>query len=236
MEHLSNASMLEASSMEPVALNIGGKMVYTTVGSLVDRSGYFTSLFSGRWSIKNQEDGSIFIDADPKVFAHILSYLRHGIFPLCYDPETGHDHKLYAEILAEAKYYQVPKLEVWLTNRCYSKAVNLMITTSRAVPWEEKIACLETFTDDETVSFEQAGVLTEPKFQCKNFLWTKHTSICNNCGGSSQDDIPTECLIGEVQMTLWRKIVRKTGVQEGWCSDSGKEFEEYWKGLVRSGA
>ncbi|KAB5576216.1 BTB/POZ protein [Coniochaeta sp. 2T2.1] len=127
-------------AVEPVVLDVGDKRFYTTIGSLTDRSGYFESLFSGRWPIPRREDGSIFVDADPKVFSRIVSYLRHGIFPLCYNPETGHDYSLYQEILAEAKYYQLPELELWLTDHCYCKADQVAVKKRRRNHSKDMIA------------------------------------------------------------------------------------------------
>ncbi|KAK0615154.1 hypothetical protein B0T17DRAFT_619960 [Bombardia bombarda] len=81
-------------STEEVVLNAGGRKYTTTVGTLVDRSEFFASLSSGRWAIPKNEDGSIFVDADPDIFEYVLRYLRRGVFPLAFNRETGHDYKL----------------------------------------------------------------------------------------------------------------------------------------------
>lgn len=36
------------------------------------------AMFSGEYDIKPQEDGSYFLDRNPKVFALVLDYLRNG--------------------------------------------------------------------------------------------------------------------------------------------------------------
>ena len=52
-----------------VKLDIGGKRFATSVSNLTNgKSGYFTAMFSGRWNVKKEDDGTVFIDRDPLVF------------------------------------------------------------------------------------------------------------------------------------------------------------------------
>lgn len=113
---------------EPVTLDVRGRPFFTTIGTLVQRNKYFAALLSGRWNVPKQEDGSIFIDSDPDVFAHILVYLSNGVFPLAYNPDTGHDINLYLGILTQARFYIIPELVCWLENACYRKAISLVVT------------------------------------------------------------------------------------------------------------
>lgn len=70
-------------------------------------------------------DGSIFVDADPHIFAYILGYLRRGVFPFVFDGKTGeHEIRLYINLLPKAKYFQVRMLEVWLEDELYLKCVD----------------------------------------------------------------------------------------------------------------
>ncbi len=36
------------------------------------------ALFSGRFRVDKEEDGTIFIDRDPELFRRVLAYLRDG--------------------------------------------------------------------------------------------------------------------------------------------------------------
>jgi BTB/POZ domain-containing protein KCTD9 len=84
---------------------------------------YFQALLSGRW--KAQDDGSFFIDADPRLFEHILSYLRRYTLPLFYDRRKGHDHGLYMALLGEAKYFGVEGLVRYLREKEYLQVVKV---------------------------------------------------------------------------------------------------------------
>lgn len=75
---------------------------------------------------------SYFVDADPKMFQHILRYLRRNRFPIFYG-KNGHDHDMYEALLAEARYFQIDRLVNWLESQRYLDAVNILwepITTT----------------------------------------------------------------------------------------------------------
>lgn len=64
------------SSDKRVKLNVGGQIFETSVDTLISSSVYF----SVKLSRHNYED-ELFIDRDPKIFSHILSYLRDSRYP-----------------------------------------------------------------------------------------------------------------------------------------------------------
>nr|KMM68946.1 hypothetical protein CPAG_05269 [Coccidioides posadasii RMSCC 3488] len=112
--------------MEPtkrVMLQVGDRHFPTTVGTLTQCSEYFTAMFSGRWCLDKQEDGSIFVNGNPKLFEHLLEFLLRGVFPLAYDKCKGHDYLFYTQILEEVKYFDCPLLVLWLEDGCYEKCV-----------------------------------------------------------------------------------------------------------------
>lgn len=78
----------------------------------------------GDWGDK-QPDGSYFIDSDPTVFEHVLRYLRSGVLPVFYDRSRGHDYHLYAGVLQLAQYFQIEKLEKWISEQGYIQAVKV---------------------------------------------------------------------------------------------------------------
>ncbi|KAL1647169.1 hypothetical protein SLS58_002940 [Diplodia intermedia] len=101
-----------------VNIQIGERRFTTTRDTLVGGSDYFAARFSGNWN-DAEPDGSYFVDGDPDLFVHILRFLRSGTFPLFYDKHRGHDYSLYAALLAQAQYFQIPPLVDWLRERKY---------------------------------------------------------------------------------------------------------------------
>ncbi|KAK4175417.1 hypothetical protein QBC36DRAFT_216321 [Triangularia setosa] len=98
---------LISDSLDQVTLNVSGQKFTTTINILVGKSLFFAQLLQGDWKSFLQEDDSIFVDSDPDVFQHVLQYLRRGVFPLIHDQKKGHNYKLYADILAEARYFSI---------------------------------------------------------------------------------------------------------------------------------
>lgn len=111
----------------------------TRLATLTSESGFFASMFSGRWQDDHnsgqQPDGSYFVDGDPELFGHILRYLRHGNFPLFY-VNGAHDYGMYAALLGEARYFQIDRLVTWLESKKYLDALKIQST----VNWTEGIA------------------------------------------------------------------------------------------------
>ena len=69
----------EVNSMRKhkVKLNIGGSTFETSVETLTcERGSMLEAMFSGRFKIEKEDDGSSFIDRDPTYFPLVLSYLR----------------------------------------------------------------------------------------------------------------------------------------------------------------
>lgn len=106
-------------------LNVGGRRFETAPDTLTHESDYFKNLLSGKWSDGKDSGGSYFVDADPALFEHILSYLRRGVLPIFWDKQQGHDHYLYFRLLQEARYFRIERLERWLVEEEYLKAVRI---------------------------------------------------------------------------------------------------------------
>jgi len=85
------------SSDASIVLEVGERQFKTRVSTLTEESSFFASMFSGRWpGTLSLEGGSIFVDADPDLFQHILRYLRRGVFPIFWNRNGGFDYCLYA--------------------------------------------------------------------------------------------------------------------------------------------
>ena len=67
---------------EIILLDIGGKLFKTYRDTLTSVKGsMLSSMFSGQYKNKQQNDGSYFIDRDPKTFEIILSFYRTHMLP-----------------------------------------------------------------------------------------------------------------------------------------------------------
>jgi phytoene desaturase (3,4-didehydrolycopene-forming) len=118
------SDQLELAPNAVIGLQVCDRHFTTTKDTLTGESGFFSSLLSGPWD-NVLDDGSYFIDTDPTLFEHILRYLRRGVFPLFFDTIKGHDYHLYISLLAEARYFQIPRLARWLEQKRYLAAVRV---------------------------------------------------------------------------------------------------------------
>ncbi|KAL1841480.1 hypothetical protein VTJ49DRAFT_7035 [Mycothermus thermophilus] len=125
---LRTSSAAMAAEDVQVKLRVGDRIFTTMKSSLTGESDFFAALLSGRWN-NTLEDGSYFIDADPNMFEHILNYLRRGVFPLFYDEAKGFDYARYVSLLAEARYFQIRRLENWINNKGFLDAVQVVHTS-----------------------------------------------------------------------------------------------------------
>lgn len=65
------------SSSDIIHLNVGGQRFSTSRQTLTwIPDTFFTAMLNGLISTNRDEQGSIFIDRDPKLFSIILNYLR----------------------------------------------------------------------------------------------------------------------------------------------------------------
>ena len=89
-----------------IKLDIGGHVYATSTLTLTkDPQSMLAAMFSGRHSVKKEDDGSYFIDRDGTHFRYILNYLRDGGFK---DDSLPGD--ILTELQTEAEYYQLSGL------------------------------------------------------------------------------------------------------------------------------
>ncbi|KAH8056200.1 hypothetical protein JL722_7502 [Aureococcus anophagefferens] len=73
------AEARNARAEDVVTLNVGGTMFTTSVETLcADADSMLAAMFSGRHALRPADDGSLFIDRDPKHFGLVLNFLRDG--------------------------------------------------------------------------------------------------------------------------------------------------------------
>lgn len=80
------ASRLHASQLpHRIRFDVGGTIFALSREHLTSeaaRGSYFDAMFSGRWPLNAESDGTYFIDRDPFVFRHVANYLRREVLNL----------------------------------------------------------------------------------------------------------------------------------------------------------
>jgi len=91
-----------------IELNVGGQVFSTTRDTLMSAGdSFFSSLVGGDFGVHRDTRGLPFIDRDPKLFRHVLNYLRSQCTSLALDKESKAQ---LAALQAEAEFYQVSPL------------------------------------------------------------------------------------------------------------------------------
>ncbi|EFW14312.1 conserved hypothetical protein [Coccidioides posadasii str. Silveira] len=139
--------------IKKVMLQVSNQHFPTTVGILTQCSEYFTAMFLGRWCLDKQEDSSIFINGNPKLFKHLLEFLLRGVFLLVYNKCKGHDYLFYTQILKKVKYFDCPLLVLWLEDECYEKCV-LMNFSSHIKDSPSLLDSCKVLLGDDELEFE----------------------------------------------------------------------------------
>jgi hypothetical protein len=119
----SEANSSESTESAPshpaiITINVGGRHFMVSAAVLIANSGLFRRQLSDHPSWTPQPDGSYFIDADPDLFGHLLSFMRRpSVFPVLYTPAAGFDYALYNRLEAEAEHFEMDSLSQWIRDR-----------------------------------------------------------------------------------------------------------------------
>lgn len=144
----STPQILPPTTSKSITLQVGEKRFYTCEDTL-SGSAMLSAMVAQRWESHKQPDGSYFVDADPLIFEHILRFLRHGVYPLCYSIHQGHDYALYTAIYKQALYFLIVNLAEWLGKQRYLEAVKTE-TSVQVVENEDTDFGLAGVTDSDT--------------------------------------------------------------------------------------
>lgn len=110
-----------------ITLNVGGQHFRTHKSTLEDAH-YFRPYLEGRFTWIQEDDGSYFVDADPDIFAHVLRFLRRpSVYPLFWSKVNGFDYNLYNHLEDAATDFQIAKLEDWIKEKKYLKAISVQV-------------------------------------------------------------------------------------------------------------
>lgn len=102
----SSTSASSSSADRRVKLDVGGKIFSTTLSTLTRLSdNFFSAMFSGRFPLKLQDDGSLFIDRDAAVFPLVLNFLRGQILNV--ESMTPAERTALKD---DAEFYQITEL------------------------------------------------------------------------------------------------------------------------------
>jgi hypothetical protein len=111
---------------EVITLNVGGRLFVTKRSTLVGGSAFFQVLLSPTWSAGNaMKDGYLFVDANPRIFEHVLEFLRRSVPPVFWRQEQGFDYGLYAALEQEARYFGILKLAEWISAKQYEQCIRM---------------------------------------------------------------------------------------------------------------
>ena len=111
-EELKHMESLHQVQETKIKLDVGGQVYTTSIQTLRrDPNSMLAAMFSGRYELKKEPDGSYFIDRDGTFFRYILNFLRDG----CLEAGTlPNDSVIIKELLRETKYYQLGELVCYL--------------------------------------------------------------------------------------------------------------------------
>lgn len=89
-----------------IKLNVGGQYFSTSTENLTrEANTFFSVLLSGRWELKLDEDGALFIDRSPRMFQYVLDFMRNMDIHL----ETFSEIQRF-DLLVEAEFFQIHSL------------------------------------------------------------------------------------------------------------------------------
>ena len=111
-EELKHMESMHRIQDTKIKLDIGGQIFTTSIQTLQrDKDSMLAAMFSGRYELTKEQDGSYFIDRDGTFFRYILNFLRDGYID---EGTIPNDPAKVKEILREAKYYQLGSLVEYL--------------------------------------------------------------------------------------------------------------------------
>lgn len=99
-----------------ITINVGGKRFETHLKTLKRQPNFFSAMFSGNFNITPSNDGSYFIDRNPRYFELILDFLRKTTVNI-----LGMEPRELMDFKDEAEYYQIADLHKFLMEKISEK-------------------------------------------------------------------------------------------------------------------
>lgn len=170
-----------------ITLRLDEKLFYTTKKTLVQESGYFSALLSGRWKDTTRY-GVLHVNADADIFKHTLRFLRSNVFPVFYDGKKCFDHQLYSLLLQQAEYFVIDRLREWILEARYVQAVKIV----RSI----KVSESRKFGNPILQKFRKFDYTGDMKLEQFAFSTTRKFRTCPEeypCGSDGPPDPGTYC-------------------------------------------
>ena len=145
-----------------VILNVGGRKFHT-IRETLESSKWLKSM-ADCWqdNLIRQSDGSIFVDADPEVFEHVLNFMRRPqTFPLFWSKEKGFDLAMYNKLAAEADYFLLHDLRDWIRAGTFTDAIKTNIIVQTQTLWPERSPDPEDRYDSNTNTVEVVHIRSQ---------------------------------------------------------------------------
>ncbi|OHE98966.1 hypothetical protein CORC01_05656 [Colletotrichum orchidophilum] len=114
-----------------IKLEIGGRRFISSM-EVLERSPWFKYIFSINFR-DWYRDGVFHFDNDGDLFAHILRFLRTGMYPLFWDARNGFDYAMYAMIQQQAHFYMLYDLEAWIAQQKYHDVVETQVIHQKVI-------------------------------------------------------------------------------------------------------
>ena len=90
-------------------MNVGGWRFTTSLSTLRSEQGsVLEKMFSGKFDVKKERDGSVFIDRSGEHFNYILNFLRGDI---CSIRDFSFDENTRKSLIKEAEFYQLDRMK-----------------------------------------------------------------------------------------------------------------------------
>jgi len=173
-----------------ITLRVGERLFTTFPSTLVAGSSFFASLLSTRWAGSKSDDDCYFVDADPELFAHILSYLRREVLPIIYDKSHGFDHAFYQALEVEAGYFGVEKLRKWVGEKGYLRAVTIQYSVEEVKGEGYSGEGYSTTVDGNTERSYYPSWTIDKVYQCPRgiFVHSGNPGACGRACESAKGD------------------------------------------------
>lgn len=110
-----------------ITLQVGNQRFYIRADILCKAAHFFEGLIFSSASAAMKAparttDGAFIVQANPDVFKHVIHFCLFSTYPLFWE-RGGFQYGLYAQLLSQARYFQVSNLVAWIDAKEFEKVV-----------------------------------------------------------------------------------------------------------------
>jgi BTB/POZ domain-containing protein KCTD9 len=230
---ISDSSRFPINPDTTIQIEAGDQTFHCPVSDLTKYSQYFKKAFEQgcpdatlrKLSLK--ENGSVRcfrLAKDPQIFAHIVDYIRDGIFPL-FHSGGSHDFPTYSRVLIYARFFGVQGLVTWLENKTYLKAIQQHYEFAEHItdfqpPSLPHLGTARFANSNQELEFHPQ-LVTRQEYLCPRGI-TSHRDNQDGCGEKCRKANKRQGGARFEEVEEWRAaVVRKTVVvKDELCSES----------------